>query len=162
MRISKSHIRKALLIGPLLVIGCAGIEPYEPRDYREVGMEKGLLTGSEGEFVIYRKADAPETDSEVGKRLELTPVVPDNNAPLRTAFVTPVDISTAKTGITASERSETIRRIASTDCVPEDFVRPGHVYPLIAKKGGVLRRAGTNGRGRPTRRHLGHRDAGAT
>lgn len=79
---------------------------------------------------------------EVGKKLELTPVVPDNNAPLRTAFVTPVDIASAKTGITASERSETIQRIASPDCTPEDFVRPGHVYPLIAKKGGVLRRAG--------------------
>lgn len=79
---------------------------------------------------------------EVGKRLELTPVVNDNNAPLRTAFVTPIDIATARTGITAAERSETIRRIACPDCRVEDFVRPGHVYPLIAKKGGVLRRAG--------------------
>jgi 3,4-dihydroxy 2-butanone 4-phosphate synthase/GTP cyclohydrolase II len=79
---------------------------------------------------------------EVGKRLELSPVVSDNNAPLRTAFVTPIDIATARTGITAAERSETIIRIASPDCSVGDFVRPGHVYPLIAKKGGVLRRAG--------------------
>ncbi|MEM6469552.1 MAG: GTP cyclohydrolase II [Planctomycetota bacterium] len=79
---------------------------------------------------------------EVGRKLDLTPVVADNNAPLRTAFVTPIDIATAKTGITASERSETIQRIAAPECQSEDFVRPGHVYPLIAKKGGVLRRAG--------------------
>lgn len=79
---------------------------------------------------------------EVGKKLELKPIVSDNNAPLRTAFVTPIDIATAKTGITAAERSETIRQIASPDCRIDDFVRPGHVYPLIAKEGGVLRRAG--------------------
>ena len=56
--------------------------------------------------------------------------------------MTPIDIRTAKTGITASERSETIRRLANDDCKAEDFVRPGHVFPLLAKQGGVLRRAG--------------------
>lgn len=79
---------------------------------------------------------------ETCKRLELTPVVAQNDAPLKTAFMTPVDIRSAKTGITAAERSETIRRLASADCVAEEFVRPGHVYPLLAKQGGVLRRAG--------------------
>jgi 3,4-dihydroxy 2-butanone 4-phosphate synthase/GTP cyclohydrolase II len=112
---------------------------------------------NEGDFICAAEKATPETVNfmlrgrgqlcvsilpEVGKRLELAPVVPDNNAPLRTAFVTPVDIATARTGITAGERSETIRRIASPECRVDDFVRPGHVYPLIAKKGGVLRRAG--------------------
>jgi len=68
--------QKALVIGLVLVVlltaGCAGIKPYEPRDNREEGMEKGLFTGSEGEFVIYRKADEPETDSEVGKSSDET------------------------------------------------------------------------------------------
>ena len=72
MGIIKTHKRKALWIGPLLVallvIGCAGIEPYEPRNNREEGPEKGLFTGSEGEFIIFRKADAPETGSETEKR----------------------------------------------------------------------------------------------
>jgi hypothetical protein len=76
MRISKIHIRKALWIGPLLVallvIGCAGIEPYEPRDNREEGPEKGLFTGSEGEFVIFRKADGSETGSEANNRPDET------------------------------------------------------------------------------------------
>ena len=69
-------------------------------------------------------------------------MVAENDAPLKTAFLTPIDIRTAKTGITAKERSETIQRLAATDCLEEDFVRPGHVFPLLAKQGGVLRRAG--------------------
>ena len=72
MGISKIDGRKALWIGAFLVVllvaGCAGIKPYEPRDYREEGPEKGFLTGSEGEFVIFRKADEPETESETSKR----------------------------------------------------------------------------------------------
>jgi len=76
MGISKTLRRKALWIGPLLVallvVGCAGIEPYEPRDYREEGPQKGLFTGSEGEFVIFRKGDEPETGSEAAKRSDAT------------------------------------------------------------------------------------------
>lgn len=76
------------------------------------------------------------------ERLELRPLVENNNAPLRTAFRTPVDFNGSKTGITASERAETIRRLASDTTTVDDFVRPGHVYPLVAMEGGVLRRAG--------------------
>ncbi len=79
---------------------------------------------------------------EAGRRLELSPVVAINDAPLRTAFVTPVDHAGCKTGITAGERAETIRRLANPLSKTEDFVRPGHVFPLIAMEGGVLRRAG--------------------
>lgn len=75
-------------------------------------------------------------------RLELRPIVEHNNAPLSTAFLTPVDYTGSKTGITAQERAETIRRLASDNSQPSDFVRPGHVYPLLAMEGGVLRRAG--------------------
>lgn len=76
------------------------------------------------------------------ERLDLQPIVSNNNAPLRTAFLTPVDSSTSKTGITAAERAETIRLLASETSEINDFVRPGHVYPLLAMEGGVLRRAG--------------------
>jgi hypothetical protein len=57
----------ALLLALLVLAGCAGIEPYEPRNNREEGPESGLFTGSEGEFVIHRKADQPKTDSEASK-----------------------------------------------------------------------------------------------
>ncbi len=79
---------------------------------------------------------------ETSKRLELAPLVAKNDAPLKTAFLTPIDIADSKTGITAGERSATIQRVASPECCFDDFVRPGHVYPLLAKRGGVLRRAG--------------------
>lgn len=79
---------------------------------------------------------------EAGRRLDLVPLVAHNEAPLQTAFVTPVDHAGCKTGITATERSETILRLANPNSRSEDFVRPGHVYPLIAMEGGVLRRAG--------------------
>lgn len=75
-------------------------------------------------------------------RLQLRPVVDSNDAPLRTAFMTPLDHADCKTGITAQERAETIRRMADPNSSPKDFVRPGHVYPLLAREGGVLRRAG--------------------
>lgn len=75
-------------------------------------------------------------------RLELRPLVDLNTSPLSTAFMTPVDHAGCKTGITAGERAETIRRLATDSSHASDFVRPGHVYPLVAKEGGVLRRAG--------------------
>jgi len=79
---------------------------------------------------------------ETCKRLELTPMVSHNTAPLQTAFTVPVDHITNKTGITAQERATTIRAIIDPNSKPEDFVRPGHLFPLKAKEGGVLRRAG--------------------
>ena len=79
---------------------------------------------------------------EICKRLELTPMVPHNTAPLQTAFTVPVDHVTNKTGITAQEKAATIRAIIDPKSKPEDFVRPGHLFPLEAKEGGVLRRAG--------------------
>ena len=55
------------LMASLFVTGCAGIEPYEPRNHREEGPQKGLFTGSKGEFVIFRKADEPEKGTEEKK-----------------------------------------------------------------------------------------------
>jgi len=68
MGLWRAHKLKVLWIGlllvALLVTGCTGIKPYKPRDYREEGMEKGLFTGSEGAFVIFRKGEKPETGSK--------------------------------------------------------------------------------------------------
>jgi 3,4-dihydroxy 2-butanone 4-phosphate synthase/GTP cyclohydrolase II len=79
---------------------------------------------------------------EVARRLELSPMVEANSAPLKTAFTVPVDHVSSKTGITAPERAATIRAIIDPTSQPADFVRPGHLFPLVAKEGGVLRRAG--------------------
>ncbi|OHB69200.1 MAG: bifunctional 3,4-dihydroxy-2-butanone 4-phosphate synthase/GTP cyclohydrolase II [Planctomycetes bacterium RBG_13_63_9] len=79
---------------------------------------------------------------EVCERLELPPMVGENTAPLGTNFTVPVDHNSCRTGITAQEKAATIRAIVDPDSKPSDFVRPGHMYPLAAKEGGVLRRAG--------------------
>lgn len=79
---------------------------------------------------------------DVCRRLELFPIVDSNTAPLGTAFMTPLDHRLVRTGVTAEERSRTVRAIIDPSTTPQDFVRPGHVHPLLAKEGGVLRRAG--------------------
>lgn len=79
---------------------------------------------------------------EVCQRLDLPPIVEHNTAPLGTNFTVPVDHRTCRTGITAEERARTIRRLVDPTSQPSEFVRPGHVYPLRAMEGGVLRRAG--------------------
>ena len=79
---------------------------------------------------------------DVSRRLGLHPMVDSNTAPLGTNYTVPVDHRTTRTGITASERACTIQAICDPASVPGDFVRPGHLFPLVAKEGGVLRRAG--------------------
>ena len=79
---------------------------------------------------------------DLAKRLELPMMVETNSTPLGTAFTVPVDHVTARTGITAAERATTIAAMLQPDSKPTDFVRPGHLFPLVAKEGGVLRRAG--------------------
>lgn len=76
------------------------------------------------------------------KRLNLPQMVKENNAPLQTAFTVPVDHVDARTGITAQEKAMAIRALADPNSTPATFVRPGHLFPLEAKEGGVLRRAG--------------------
>ena len=75
--------------------------------------------------------------------LRCPPMVPFNEAPLETAFTVSVDGRKGlTTGISAKERAATIRALADPRATAEDFVRPGHVFPLIAKEGGVLERPG--------------------
>ena len=66
-----------------------------------------------------------------------------NDAPLGTAFTVSVDVRHGlTTGISAEERSNTVRALANGNSGANDFVRPGHVFPLVAKEGGVLMRSG--------------------
>jgi 3,4-dihydroxy 2-butanone 4-phosphate synthase/GTP cyclohydrolase II len=78
----------------------------------------------------------------VAQRLDLPMMVATNSTPLGTAYTVPVDHRTARTGITAAERATAIAAIVDPTSKPTDFVRPGHLFPLVAKEGGVLRRAG--------------------
>lgn len=77
------------------------------------------------------------------KRFNLQPMVAMNDAPLGTAFTVTVDVKHGlTTGISAEQRSNTVRALANGNMGPSDFIRPGHVFPLIAKDGGVLMRSG--------------------
>jgi 3,4-dihydroxy 2-butanone 4-phosphate synthase/GTP cyclohydrolase II len=76
-------------------------------------------------------------------RLQLPPMVSDNEAPLGTAFTVSVDFRHGlTTGISAEERCNTVRALANPNSGAEEFVRPGHIFPLIAQDGGVLMRSG--------------------
>ncbi|MGD6815695.1 bifunctional 3,4-dihydroxy-2-butanone-4-phosphate synthase/GTP cyclohydrolase II [Metabacillus sp. 84] len=83
----------------------------------------------------------PMTEDRAAE-LNLKPMVDENTDPHGTAFTVSVDYKTASTGISAFERSETIQALISRESRAQDFKRPGHVFPLVAKPGGVLRRAG--------------------
>jgi 3,4-dihydroxy 2-butanone 4-phosphate synthase/GTP cyclohydrolase II len=85
---------------------------------------------------------APLTQ-ERAEALELPPMVATNRDPMRTAFTVSVDYRVGlTTGIAAEERANTVRALANGNCIAGDFVRPGHVFPLISKSGGVLIRSG--------------------
>src|SRR3974377_155801 len=80
---------------------------------------------------------------EEARRLHLDPMVALNDAPLGTAFTVSVDVRHGlTTGISAEERTNTGGAFANGNSSAVDFVRPGHVFPLVAKEGGVLMRSG--------------------
>src|SRR3984957_1772416 len=80
---------------------------------------------------------------EEARRLHLDPMVALNDAPLGPAFTVSVDVRHGlSTGISAEERNNTVRALANGNSGASDFVRPGHVFPLVAKEGGVLMRSG--------------------
>lgn len=78
------------------------------------------------------------------RKLNLYPMVSNNTDPMDTAFTVSVDLkgSGVTSGISTSDRSKTIKAIVNNNTRPDDLARPGHIFPLIAKDGGVLRRTG--------------------
>ncbi|MCR6110588.1 bifunctional 3,4-dihydroxy-2-butanone-4-phosphate synthase/GTP cyclohydrolase II [Bacillus sp. A301a_S52] len=113
---------------------------------------------NEGDFVALAEKTTPEVinfmithgrglvcapiTEERAKKLDLMPMVDRNSDPHGTAFTVSVDHKHTTTGISAPERSFTIKALIDDGAKPADFQRPGHIFPLIAKDGGVLRRAG--------------------
>jgi len=86
---------------------------------------------------------APLTESRC-KELGLHVMVSNNTDPMETAFTVSVDLrgNGVSTGISASDRAKTILSLVDSNTKPHDLARPGHIFPLIAKQGGVLRRTG--------------------
>ena len=114
---------------------------------------------NEGDFIMAAECATPEAinfmakegrglicvsiPEEVAERLELHPMVQQNTASLSTNFTVSIDhLATNTTGISAADRANTILALVDPNSKASDFGRPGHIFPLISKKGGVLRRAG--------------------
>ena len=80
---------------------------------------------------------------EIVESLKLTPMVYDNKSPFKTAFTVSIEARCGvTTGISAADRAHTILTAVSTEAKPDDLVQPGHVFPLRARRGGVLFRTG--------------------
>ncbi len=81
--------------------------------------------------------------SERARELRLDPMVVENTESMKTAFLVSVDVKAGtSTGISAADRAATIRAMVDNTTRPDDLARPGHVMPLEAREGGVLKRAG--------------------
>jgi 3,4-dihydroxy-2-butanone 4-phosphate synthase len=113
---------------------------------------------NEGDFISLAEKATPEVinlmathgrglicvpiDEALAQKLDLHPMVSKNTDPNRTAFTVSIDHKFSTTGISAFERSATVLSMVDPESKASDFLRPGHMFPLIAKKGGVLQRTG--------------------
>lgn len=113
---------------------------------------------NEGDFIALAEKATPEVinlmvthgrglvcvpiEEDLAEKLDLFPMVTHNTDTHGTAFTVSIDNKLSTTGISAFERSGTILSMLDPESIPDDFKRPGHIFPLIAKKGGVLRRTG--------------------
>lgn len=104
---------------------------------------------------------APLTQTRA-KELELAMMVNNNSDPMETAFTVSIDLRGhgVTTGISASDRAKTIQAMIHPDTQPHDFSKPGHIFPLKAKDGGVLRRTGHTEAAIDFARLAGHEPAG--
>jgi len=112
---------------------------------------------NEGDFICAAETITPEkvnfmlggrgllcmtVTEEAARRLDLAPAAKSNTALQNTAFTVSVDHVSTTTGISAAERATTIAALADPAARPEDFARPGHIFPIVGREGGVLMRAG--------------------
>jgi 3,4-dihydroxy 2-butanone 4-phosphate synthase / GTP cyclohydrolase II len=113
---------------------------------------------NEGDFVALAEKASPEVinfmvthgrglvcvpiEEDLAEKLHLSYMVDQNTDTHGTAFTVSIDHITTTTGISAYERSSTILHMLDADARPSDFKRPGHMFPLIAKSGGVIVRPG--------------------
>ncbi|WP_176344386.1 bifunctional 3,4-dihydroxy-2-butanone-4-phosphate synthase/GTP cyclohydrolase II [Priestia aryabhattai] len=113
---------------------------------------------NEGDFIALAEKTTPEVinfmathgrglictpvNEEIAHKLNLHPMVVNNTDVHGTAFTVSIDHISSTTGISAYERSATVMALVNEAMVASDFQRPGHIFPLIAKDGGVLQRAG--------------------
>jgi len=144
--VSETHHRvdaaiKAFARGEIVAV----TDDYDRENEGDLFVAASLCTPEKMAFIIRNTSGivcAP-LGGDLARRLRLDPMVAENDAPLGTAFTVSVDVRHGlTTGISAEERCNTVRALANDNSGAADFVRPGHVFPLIARQGGVLMRSG--------------------
>jgi 3,4-dihydroxy 2-butanone 4-phosphate synthase/GTP cyclohydrolase II len=138
---SVQEVLQAFAAGELVVV----TDDEDREGEGDLIVAASLCTAEKMAFIIRHTSGivcAPLAPEEA-RRLHLDPMVALNDAPLGTAFTVSVDVRHGlTTGISAEERTNTVRALANGNFGPSDFVRPGHVFPLVAREGGVLMRSG--------------------
>ena len=132
---------KAFAKGEIVVV----MDDDDRENEGDLFVAASLCTAEKMAFIIRHTSGivcAP-LGGELARKLHLDPMVAENDAPLGTAFTVTVDVKHGlTTGISAEERTNTVRALANDNSGASDFVRPGHVFPLVAREGGVLMRSG--------------------
>ncbi len=132
---------EAIAAGELVVV----VDDDDRENEGDLIMAASKATPEKVAFMIRHTSGilcTPITEDQA-KRLHLDPMVARNDAPLSTAFTVSVDYKVdLTTGISAEERANTVLALASNNTGAGDFVRPGHIFPLVGRQGGVLMRSG--------------------
>ncbi len=138
---SVSEAIAALAAGELVVV----VDDDDRENEGDLIMAASKATPEQVAFMVRHTSGiicAP-MNQDMAERLQLAPMVATNRDPMRTAFTVSVDYRVGlTTGISAEERTNTLRALANDNCIAGDFLRPGHVFPLVSKTGGVLIRSG--------------------
>ncbi|WP_156386372.1 3,4-dihydroxy-2-butanone-4-phosphate synthase [Aureimonas sp. Leaf454] len=131
----------AIAAGELVVV----VDDTDRENEGDLIMAASMATPEKMAFMIRHTSGiicVPMTADRADK-LNLPPMVANNIDPMRTAFTVSVDYKIGMTtGISAEERTNTVRALANGNCAAGDFLKPGHIFPLIARAGGVLTRSG--------------------
>ena len=131
----------AIRAGQLVIV----VDDADRENEGDLIMAAAMATPAQVAFMIRHTSGilcTPLTADDAA-RLRLTPMVAHNDAPMGTAFTVSIDYRYGlSTGISAEERTNTVRALANPNAGADDFVRPGHIFPLIGKEGGVLVRSG--------------------
>ena len=141
MRNSVTEAIEAFAAGEIVIV----TDDDDRENEGDLTVAASLCTPEKMAFIIRNTCGivcAPLTGADA-RRLRLDPMVASNDAPLGTAFTVSVDTRHGlTTGISAEQRTNTVRALANNNMGSTDFVRPGHIFPLIARDGGVLMRSG--------------------
>ena len=131
----------AMGAGELIVV----VDDDDRENEGDLIMAASMATPEKVAFMVRHTSGilcTPVTEDRA-KRLRLEPMVARNDAPLATAFTVSIDYKHGlSTGISAEERANTVLALANSNVDADDFARPGHIFPLVGRRGGVLVRSG--------------------